>query len=115
MQVAPQQPLMEAGLDSLAAVELRNQLAAHFNVDLAPTLSFDFPTAAALASHISSKTAEASHDILSVESVLPELSLEEVEEVVSQITAEVMGVTVDRHQVLSLLHALVMHFSLLSF
>lgn len=90
---------MEAGLDSLAAVELRNQLSAHFNIDLAPTLSFDFPTAAALATHIASKTAA-----LPVREVIaplaePGLSLAELEDEIQQIAAQVMGFSIDRHQV----------------
>ena len=50
--VAPEQPLMEAGLDSLGALELRNALQARFGVNLAATAMFDFPTAAALAAHV---------------------------------------------------------------
>ena len=48
------QPLMEAGLDSLGAVELRNSLATHFAVDLPSTVTFDYPTIAALANFIAS-------------------------------------------------------------
>mmetsp|Transcript_24221 Transcript_24221/g.76721 ORF Transcript_24221/g.76721 Transcript_24221/m.76721 type:complete len:1389 (-) Transcript_24221:1907-6073(-) len=52
-------PLMEAGLDSLGAVELRNQLqrAAGDAVPLPSTLVFDHPTARQLASFFSDKGA----------------------------------------------------------
>ena len=43
------QPFMEAGLDSLALVELRSLAAERFGVELAPTAVFDHPTARALA------------------------------------------------------------------
>ena len=49
---ALEQPLMEAGLDSLGAVELRNALASLFAVDLPATVTFDHPTAAALGTFI---------------------------------------------------------------
>ena len=46
MQVAvePDQALMEAGLDSLAAVELRNAVAARFGAAMPATLALDYPT-----------------------------------------------------------------------
>ena len=48
------QPLMEAGLDSLGAVELRNGLANQFGLaNLPASLTFDYPSIAALASFIS--------------------------------------------------------------
>ena len=43
---------MEAGLDSLGAVELRNALAARFAENLPATSIFDYPTADALASYL---------------------------------------------------------------
>ena len=43
---------MQAGLDSLAAVDLRNAIASRFSISVAPTLAFDFPTLRALGQHI---------------------------------------------------------------
>jgi 3-oxoacyl-(acyl-carrier-protein) synthase/acyl carrier protein/thioesterase domain-containing protein len=50
-------PLMEAGLDSLGAVELRNRLVARLDnaPELPETLIFDFPTLRQLESHLGSR------------------------------------------------------------
>ena len=43
---------MEARLDSLGAVELRNALSQKFNVELPATLAFDHPSINAVATHL---------------------------------------------------------------
>ncbi len=72
---APEQPLMEAGLDSLGAVELRNALGSRFGIpDLPATLTFDYATIAALAGYI----AGIPHDwlTLSKDSLLTSLQID---------------------------------------
>ena len=49
------QPLMEAGLDSIASVELRNAISVHFELELPATASFDYPTISALAAFVLSR------------------------------------------------------------
>ena len=51
-QVPLDRPLMEAGLDSLGAVDLRNALSAEFGVELPATTTIDYPTLPALATFV---------------------------------------------------------------
>ena len=51
--ISPSQPLMEAGLDSLGSVELRNSLGSAFGLELPATLTLDYPSVAALSQYLS--------------------------------------------------------------
>lgn len=50
---------MQAGLDSLGAVELRNALMAEFGIAVSATEAFDHSTPAALAAHVAATLAPA--------------------------------------------------------
>ena len=46
-------PLMDAGLDSIAATELSNKISAHLDTELSPTLLFDHPSLRSIADALS--------------------------------------------------------------
>ena len=50
--VAPVAPLMDVGLDSLAATHLASELEKRAGVELSPTLVFEYGTAGAIAAHL---------------------------------------------------------------
>ena len=47
--------MVQAGLESLGAVELRNAVAAAFSIQLPATAAFDYPTLRALAGYVASQ------------------------------------------------------------
>ena len=55
---------MEAGLDSLGAVDLRNSVSSAFGVELPPTATLDYPTVDALAKFIVGSMAPAASTAL---------------------------------------------------
>ena len=54
-EVGLDEPLMDAGLDSLGAVEFKNAVEGRMGVELSATVVFDYPTISALASYITRK------------------------------------------------------------
>ena len=64
VDINTQAPLMEMGLDSLAATQLGRQLSEDFDGDMSPTLLFDYPTIEALTDHFSPRTEVEESDVV---------------------------------------------------
>jgi acyl carrier protein len=54
----PMVPLAEMGVDSVHAVSLVGEIEAHFDIDVDPTLIFDYPTLSHIAEYIGTAVAE---------------------------------------------------------
>ncbi|MER5546788.1 SDR family NAD(P)-dependent oxidoreductase [Streptomyces sp. NPDC002589] len=66
--VDPQRSLGDLGVDSLAALELRNRLSAGTGLRLSTTLTFDYPTSEALARHLFEELGlETADDVVDIE------------------------------------------------
>jgi acyl carrier protein len=51
-------PLAEMGVDSVHAISLVGDVELHFDIDVDPTMIFDYPTLAGIAEFISTAVAE---------------------------------------------------------
>lgn len=72
LDIQEDSPLMEAGIDSLSAVEFRGKISTEFrSVRLPSTLMFDHPTLKAISQHISVQLAEGSTPVASSPISLP--------------------------------------------
>jgi acyl carrier protein len=56
--IEPTVPLAEMGVDSVHAVSLVGDVEAHFDIDVDPTMIFDYPTLAHIAEYIDDAVAE---------------------------------------------------------
>ncbi len=67
MDVSPQQPLMEAGLDSLAATEMHNAISTSFTGhELPATFVFDYPTIDAMVQYFDTRHKDATSTLVSI-------------------------------------------------
>ena len=69
-EVDPEEPLMAAGLDSLAAMELQNMISASMGVELPSTLVFDYPSVRAMSGFIEAQMGVASAEAPAAAAVL---------------------------------------------
>ena len=56
--IDPMVPLAEMGVDSVHAISLVGDVEMHFDIDVDPTMIFDYPTLAHIAEYISDAVAE---------------------------------------------------------
>ena len=56
--IDPMRPLAEMGVDSVHAVSLVGDVEAHFDIDVDPTMIFDYPTLSHIAEYIVAAVAE---------------------------------------------------------
>jgi acyl carrier protein len=56
--IEPTRPLAEMGVDSVHAVSLVGDVEAHFDIDVDPTMIFDYPTLSRIADYIATAIAE---------------------------------------------------------
>ncbi len=67
--ISEDDPLMESGLDSLGAVELRQTLSSVFKLNLPPPIIFDYPSIGALARYVTIQRSQQSRPLLLYTSV----------------------------------------------
>jgi acyl transferase domain-containing protein/NADPH:quinone reductase-like Zn-dependent oxidoreductase/acyl carrier protein len=60
--VGPDEPLMDAGMDSLGSVEFKNAVTAQLGFELPVTAAFDYPSVAAIAGYLASQLSEDCED-----------------------------------------------------
>lgn len=98
------QPLMEMGFDSLSVMELRNTIEAKFDMTLPATLSFDHPTASAIAQYIEGELCDASltplQDTWQRSPSVPErASIEDIQVALINMVRNMIGINIPLEQV----------------
>ena len=113
--------IVQAGLDSLGAVELRNTVASKYSINCPATLAFDYPTASALSEFVAmalpktedSCTAAASQPLPSeLPSLLSSVNADEILGRVTRIVNGVLGIEISLSQPLMEVRALATCFHL---
>lgn len=90
--------LLQAGLDSLGAVELRNAIAARFNISLPATATIDYPTAAALAKFVVDRMTPATRTAVPLQVQPPVVDMAAMERQVQQMVKNITGTQISPQQ-----------------
>jgi acyl transferase domain-containing protein/acyl carrier protein/pimeloyl-ACP methyl ester carboxylesterase len=81
VRIEPDEPFMDAGLDSLGVMDIHQAIEQQTSVNIPPTAAFDYPTPTALAEHVQSKlwndTSETSYPVSPTTQKLTKLMSEE--------------------------------------
>ncbi len=85
---------MSAGLDSLAAVEMRKILQTHFSINLPVTVTFDYPTVKTLAEFIGKQMSKVGEQFVPDVTGQPPTTLQELTASLQSIVTETLGVAV---------------------
>ena len=99
------QPLMEAGINSLGAVELRNALSSQLTLELPATLIFDYPTIGALSVYLAAHATAPGPPAPITSPLQRGLSPEEAEAQISGIVSGLLGTKIPPDQVQHVLTA----------
>lgn len=90
---------MQAGLDSLGAVELRNKVASNYSIRVPATLAFDYPNASALSEFVMAALFKAGHAGATATGtqvvptgIQPRSRLSDIESILSRVTRIVNGI-----------------------
>ena len=96
---------MQAGLDSLGAVELRNAVASNFGINVPATLAFDYPTLTALSEFVAASLPKTEAQLFEMplppateESEGAAVDPQEITEKIHFILCSVLGCSILPHQ-----------------
>ena len=97
-EVSFEEPLMDAGLDSLSGQEMKSQIEEEFEVELPVTAAFDFPSVAALADYVFGEVGSNSCAEEVAEENDSGMTIAHVKARVQEITSSVIGRDVEENE-----------------
>ena len=96
-EVSFEEPLMDAGLDSLSGQEMKSQIEEEFEIELPVTAAFDFPSVAALADYVFGEVGGSGAEEVVVENDSG-VTIAHVKARVQEITSSVIGRDIEENE-----------------